>query len=423
MNEQLYNALYYYIENSEYPKEIKDQHEKIQLEKLSKKYIIQKRNLFRQTKEGKYQRVILPDQTELILYNLHKDQNGAHLGIESTYEKLKERYYWPQMYESIKQYIKSCDNCQRRGKPNRREELIPIKVTGIFKRIGIDIKGPLPITKNGNKYIIVAMDYFSKWPEAKAIPNAKADTVAEFIYKEIICRHGVPDEILSDRGTSFINQVVDGLCDKFQTKHRLTSSYRPQTNGMIERFNRTIGECIAKLLSDKEKEWDEYIDAVLLAYRTMKHESTKFTPAQLYLGRQMKLPVELKVITFQEPKMTFEETLRQRTIDIMEKWDSDKNKALDNIEKGQEKQKKRFNKRSQKLKIGDKVLVHRTDLQNNMSAKLNEQWIGPYFIHDVLEHNVYKLRNMDGKLVKNVINGNRLKLYYEQQLKPMIIIE
>src|SRR5437868_9659238 len=90
---------------------------------------------------------------------------------------------------------------------------------------------------------------------------------------------------LSDRGTSFLNQVIKELCEKFQTKHRLTSSYKPQTNEMIEQFNQTIGKCIAKLLTDKEKEWDKYIDTVLLAYHTIKHEATGFMPFQLLYGR------------------------------------------------------------------------------------------------------------------------------------------
>src|SRR5213078_1383139 len=174
----------------------------------------------------------------------------------------------------------------------------------------------------------------------------KAETVAKFIYEEIICRHGVPQEMLSDRGTSFLNQVIEELCQKFQTKHRLTSSYRPQMNGMIERFNRIIGECIAKLLTDKEKEWEEYIDAVLLAYCTMKHEATGFTPFQLLYGRQAKLPVDLKIITYQ---------------------------------KMPEQQKSHHKRKLTKLKIGDKVLVHHTNLQTNFSAKLEEKWIGPYY--------------------------------------------
>jgi hypothetical protein len=150
----------------------------------------------------------------------------------------------------------------------------PISVHGLFHRIGIDIKGPLLITSNGNRYIIIAMDYFTKWPEAIAIPNIKAEIVAKFIYKQIICRYGVPQEILSDRDTLFINKIVDKLCQKYQTKHCLTSAYRPQTNGMVEKFNRTIGECIAKLVQDNNKEWDQLLDAVLLAYRTKKHKTT-----------------------------------------------------------------------------------------------------------------------------------------------------
>jgi len=344
--------------------------------------------------------------------------------METTYEKIKERYYWPKMYETIRYYIKTCDNCQRRGGPSRKEQLNPLKVGHAFQRIGIDVKGPLPITSKGNRYLIVAVDYLTKWPEAIATPDCKAETIAKFIYEEIITRHGVPKEILSDRGTSFLNRVVKELCEKFQTKHRLTSSYRPQTNGMVERFNRTIGECLGKLLSDKEKEWDEYVHAVLMAYRTTKHETTKFTPFQLLYGRQAKLPVELKVVTFREPDMTYEEALRQRTIDIMGKMYRDQNQALDNIEKGQDKLKRKVNKRtSKKLKIGDKVLVHRTDLQNNMSAKLQEKWVGPYYIHDVLEGTTYKLRNIRGKLIKGVIHGNRLKKYLEQELTPTIIIE
>ena len=84
-----------------------------------------------------------------------------------------------------------------------------------FHRVGIDIKGPLPVTTRENRYIIVAMDYLTKWPEAKAIKNARAETVARFIYEEIICRYGVPEEMLSDRGTSFLNQVIKELCERF----------------------------------------------------------------------------------------------------------------------------------------------------------------------------------------------------------------
>ena len=121
--------------------------------------------------------------------------------------------------------------------------------------------------------------------------------------------------------------------------------------------------------------------------------------------------------------INYDEALTKRTYEIINKMNNEQIKAQENIEKGQEQQKSRHKKESTKLKIGDKVLVHRTNLQTNFSAKLEEKWIGPYYIHDVLQRNVYKLRNLDGKLVKNVIHGNRLKLFREQNMTPIVLIE
>jgi hypothetical protein len=267
------------------------------------------------------------------------------------------------------------------------------------------------------------MDYFTKWPEAKAITDIKAETVAKFIYEEIICRHGVPKEILSDRGTSFVNQVIDRLCENFQTKHRLTSPYRPQTNGMVERFNRTLGECIAKLVSNEEREWDNFVDATLFAYRTKKHKTTGYTPFYLMYGRQATLPIELK-IPGKEELSHQDDPLLTRLYQLIENLENDRRNVIDRVTQEQQRQKNRHDQVgiSEKLKIGDKVLVEKTWLKTNFSAKLQDKWIGPYYIHNVLKDNVYKLRTLEGRLVKNLVHGNRLKIYKERQLEATILI-
>src|ERR1044071_5667384 len=165
----------------------------------------------------------------------------------------------------------------------------------------------------------MAMDYLTKWPEAQATEDAKTTTVAEFIYQRIICQHGCPEIILSDRGTAFTSQLIEDLCKRAQINHRLTSAYRPQTNGLIERFNRTIGECLAKLCSNKEKDWDEYLNPMLLAYRTMKNRMTGFSPFQLTYGRTAKLLIKMTITTHEENYVTEEEALIQRTIEIIER--------------------------------------------------------------------------------------------------------
>src|ERR1041384_865811 len=368
MDKQLYDDLIQYLETLTYPGNYTD-NRKTHLRKTSTHYFVKNHTLFRRSKLG-VQRVILHEQIEPILVHLHQDMSGAHLGVDAVFDKVKERYYWPQMYEDIKNYVSSCDTCQRRGAQVRKVMLVPLEVKEPFHRIGIDIKGPLPITSKGNRYIIVAMDYFTKWPEARAIPDIKADTVAQFIYEEIICRHGVPKEILSDRGTSFVNQVIKKLCENYQTKHRLTSPFQPQTNGMVERFNRTLGECIAKLVINEEKEWDHFVSAVLFAYRTKKHKTTEYTPFYLMYGRQATLPVELKIPGGNE--VTTENPLLNRLYQLIDQLENAHHKVVDRISHKQEAQKNRHDQAgiSKKLKIGDKVLVERTWLKTNFSAKL-----------------------------------------------------
>jgi len=118
---------------------------------------------------------------------LHSDPLAGYFGIDETFRRTALQYYWPQIFEDIRTYVQSCEECQRRGKPTRTEPLHPIKVGQPFDRIGMDIVGPLPTTEQGNKYIVVATDYLTKWPEAQALTNTKAISVVPFFYKNIIC--------------------------------------------------------------------------------------------------------------------------------------------------------------------------------------------------------------------------------------------
>ncbi len=131
---------------------------------------------------------------------------------------------------------------------NNQKRTIP--PTDIFERWGVDIIGLLPITREGNRYIVVAMDYFSRWPEARPLRAANADTVTTFLYEEIICRFGAPRILQSDRGTHFVNEVIQRLTKRFRIRHSLSSPYHPQSNGLIKRFNKTLCKGIAKLAEE-----------------------------------------------------------------------------------------------------------------------------------------------------------------------------
>jgi hypothetical protein len=239
-----------------------------------------------------------------------------------------------------------------------QQPLNPIPVKAPFKLIGIDFVGPLPKTKNGNRYIIVAMDYMTKWPEAKPVQKVTAEETVKFIYEEIICQHGCPQEILMDRGTHFNNQLVQGLTKKFQIQHLLSTPYHLQTNGLVERLNRTLCESLAKVLT-KTDEWDEYVKPVLFAYRTSKQSTTKVTPFYLTYGREAKHPLD---------EYIRDECLINRMQKLIDVLPYEREKAINRIEDQQNKQKAyhdlRINKVT-KFKIGDKVLLYKVKKINN----------------------------------------------------------
>ena len=386
-----------------------------EIELLKKKYEEKFGRLYKRNKEGRLMKVLKKDEIDSVLWMMHNHPTGGHFGIENTYGKIKERFYWKGMKRDIEQYIKYCDACQRRGKKEGKGYLNPIKVERPFKRIGIDFVGPLPRTRKGNRYIIVAMDYLTKWPEAKAVKEASAEKTTEFIYQEIICRHGCPKVILTDQGTHFKNKLVEKLCGKFEIKHKLSSPYHPQTNGLVERFNRTLCESLAKV-SEKESQWDEHIHEVLFGYRTNKQSTTKMTPFYLTYGREARLPVDEEDGNEEDTQLNEEENLLQRKFNLLE-MEEKREKALENIEKSQGKQKERYDgkiSKETKFQIGDKVLLKESSKEKQWTGKLSQNWKGPYYIYKIYGRGAYRIKTLDGKIIKATQNVKNLKNYFDR---------
>src|SRR6266540_2165152 len=386
------------------------------IEKYHGKYELKEGRLVK-IRLNKELKVLKRNEIEPILSLAHKHPLSGHFGLEATLSKLKERYYWPKMKDDIKSYIQTCDQYQRRGKTTDENELHTIKIKESFYQWGIDIVGPLTETSRGNKYIVVAIDYFTKYPEARALANANARNVANFLYEDIICRHGCPRRIISDRGTHFNNQVIENLLERFKIRHNLSTPYHPKTNGLVERFNKTLCESLAKLNEEREN-WDEYISPTLFAYKTKINKSTQFTLFHLTYGRET-------ILSFDEDNKT-EITSEERVEEISTKFTQIKKKALENIEKSQSSQKKyhdRKIKRKSNLNIGDKVLLYDVVKAKQWSSKLEKKWKGPYFIHDKLLNGSYKLKDLKENIFKIPVNGEILKRYHDRQnYVPYIII-
>ncbi|GBC50842.2 uncharacterized protein K02A2.6-like [Rhizophagus irregularis DAOM 181602=DAOM 197198] len=186
--------------------------------------------------------------------------------------------------------------------------------------------------------------------------------------------------------------------------HRLSTPYRPQTNGLVERFNKTLCEGLAKL---GEEDWDKHIPSVLFAYRTKKQSSTRIKPFYATYGRRAKLPLDKD-----ENKIT----LANRVKILIEELPVIRRKIKENVKEAQEKQKQQHDKRGirkPKFEIGEKVLLYEAWREKQWSGKLQNKWKGPYLIHEEFGNGAYKLKELDGRILKTPQNGEWLKKFYD----------
>jgi hypothetical protein len=266
----------------------------------------------------------------------------------------------------------------------------------------------------GKRYIVLAVDLFTKWIEARAIEEADAQTIATFVYEDVICRHGIPAKITSDRGTEFVNELMSELTKEFGIKHIKTTAYHPQGNGQTERSNQTIKNTLSK--NTKRGEWDIYLPSAVFASRVTRNQSTKFTPAELIYGRQL-IQVRDEFTGIADDLEDATDELADHFLEQTEKLNTVREKAHLFIEKAQERQKSAHDKKirteARKLHIGDKVLLWRNTIEQNWSAKLEPKWDGPYFVQDIKETTI-SLRTLQGNILPRPVHRNRLKLYTER---------
>ncbi|GJR96197.1 reverse transcriptase domain-containing protein [Tanacetum coccineum] len=230
-----------------------------------------------------------------ILEACHNGPTGGHHGANLTAKKVFDAgFFWPSIYKDAHELVKNCDSCQRQGKISQRDEMPQnsIQVCEIFDVWGIDFMGPFPSSR-GNKYILVAVDYLSKWVEAKALPTNDARVVCKFL-KSLFARFGAPRAIISDRGTHFCNDQFAKVMLKYGVTHRLSTAYHPQTSGQVEVSNRGLKRILERTVGENRASWSDKLDDALWAFRTAYKTLIGCTPYKLVYGKACHLPIELK---------------------------------------------------------------------------------------------------------------------------------
>ncbi|GBM48414.1 Retrovirus-related Pol polyprotein from transposon 412 [Araneus ventricosus] len=214
--------------------------------------------------------LVVPKEFRERLKALCHEGASSHLGVTKTKDILAKYFFWSNCFQEIEEYVRSCDHCQRVGKPNDKKrapmKLVPI-IQEVFAKINVDAVGPLPITASGKKYLITAMCLASKYPDAVAVSDITAMSVVDALL-QIFSRMGFPKEIQHDQGTSFMSELTTEFFERFGVRVVHSSTYHPQSNP-VERFHRTLGRILRVLCSEEGPDWEKHVHAALFALRTV----------------------------------------------------------------------------------------------------------------------------------------------------------
>jgi len=222
-----------------------------------------------------------------ILKYCHDIRSSGHLGQDKTLSKLKKVAYWHGMSTDCKLYVKTCPICNRQKKANKKAKAdLGQYHSGVpFERIHMDILGPLPVSKLGNKYILVIIDQFTKWIECCPLPNQYAETIAKALMGSTISRFGCPLEIHTDQGKNVDGNLIRQLCDLLEISKTRTTAYRPASNGQVEHYNRLLTQMIRCYIKKNQHNWDAYLQQLTGAIRSTENRQTGFTPNCMLFGR------------------------------------------------------------------------------------------------------------------------------------------
>ncbi|KAM4616300.1 gypsy retrotransposon integrase-like protein 1 isoform 2-T2 [Polymixia lowei] len=287
------------------------------LKRYAQKFIIEEGRLYYvgPKKEEKREVVIEADRKRQIFLDSHFNDIGHHLGQKKTVHKIQSKYYWLGIVKDVVDWIKVCETCQHTERnKNMARTVRPIKVDAPWDIVGIDIIGPFPETQQGNTSVILIVDYFSKWVEAFPVPKKDIISVTRCISKSIY-RFGAPKTIVCTQNVDFCDEVTKLLCDRWSIVQKVSPLVQPQLNPLHDHTSGILKEAIAQMVTEKQAEWDDFLDPVLFLFRSSTNATTKFTPYSLMFNRKANLPNEtkLRLLNFDDQEQDMHSTKEEAT--------------------------------------------------------------------------------------------------------------
>ncbi|XP_026005285.1 uncharacterized protein LOC113010452 [Astatotilapia calliptera] len=378
------------------------------------KFVVEKNVLY--AVDGDHQRLVIPASCRpLILHLAHTLPWAGHLGRQKTYLRVSTRFFWPSMYTDVQKYCRACPVCQKTcpARKSDRALLQPLPVISIpFRRVAMDIVGPLVKSGRGYQYILVVCDYATRFPEAFPLRAITAPNVLRALI-QLFSRVGIPDEILTDQGTNFTSKLMQLFHTQLGVSAIKTSPYHPQTDGLVERFNQTLKRMLQKFVSDTGKDWDQWLPFLLFAYREVPQASTGFSPFELLYGWEVQGPLDLVRKGWESSTVApNEKGVVQFVLEMRERLERYQAEAEANLRDAQRSQKIWYDQqaRQREFQPGQKVLL----LLPSSNSKLLAKWQGPYIVLRRMGPVTYEIHHPGKKKPKQTYHVNLLKEWVEQ---------
>ncbi|GJT38766.1 reverse transcriptase domain-containing protein [Tanacetum coccineum] len=358
-----------------------------------------------------------PLQANYVIREIHMGACSMHMKPRSVVAKaIRQGYYWPTMHRDAREEIRKCDSCQIHAPVPKMPKTLMTSIMAPwpFYQWGMDVLGPLPEAPGKVKYVIVAIDYFTKWIEAKPLARTTGKEVKKFVWDNIVCRFGLPKIITTDNGTNFVNDPFKGWCERLNIIQINTAVAHPQANGLVERANRSLMEGIKTRLGRERKGWVDELPNVLWAHRTSLKTSNGETPYSLTFGSEAVIPAEVGMPTHRTMMIKDgkdnEEEIRLNLDLLTERREA----AAIREARYKTKVEQYYNKRVRPMafKVGEYVYRRNEASRVEDLGKLGPKWEGPYLVIEAYDNGSYKLQTMEGREVPRTWHAINLRRCY-----------
>uniref|UniRef100_A0A2N9GPK1 Uncharacterized protein n=1 Tax=Fagus sylvatica TaxID=28930 RepID=A0A2N9GPK1_FAGSY len=345
-----------------------NRHEARRLKVRASRFLMLQGTLYKRGFSLPYLRCLAPDEANYVMREIHEGVCGDHSGARALQRKIvRAGYYWPSMKADAYQFVQRCDKCQRFANHLHSPPtvLVPMTAPWPFAQWGLDIMGPFPIGRRQLKFLVVAIDYFTKWVEAEPLATITERNIQNFVWKAVICRFGIPRVLVSDNGKQFDNPRFRQFSQELGIHNHYSSPGHPQANGQVEVTNRSLLKLIKTRLEGAKGLWPEELPSILWAYRTTVRIPTGETPFRMTFGSE----------------------------------------AVDKMAR-------HYNSRvkPRQLSVGDLVLRKVTLATKNPSeGKLGPNWEGPYRVIEIRRLGTYHLEDINGRRLPHPWNAEHLK--------------